>query len=276
MRVLVVRTAAGLCNRVWALLGGAAYAEATGRSYAFVWHPTHACGARFDTLWDSPYREIGSRTASVLARLAGTTPYSELTFDHPRRVLVVVAGKPLMPDHPQIRPPRDYFQSLQLVPQLEARVERAYEEGFAGRRRTVGVMIRANSSAHAVSRETSPPEWFYRRMDDIRADYPDVGFFLSTDSPEVSDEVHRRFADVAELPGKSEFNSATGVQDGVCDLYLLARTDYIIGAAGSSFSVTAGWLAGHGGFETPTHPPESDLHACLSRSRRSTGRLDRG
>ena len=137
-------------------------------------------------------------------------------------------------------------------------------------------MIRANSSAHAVSRETSPPEWFYRRMDDIRADYPDVGFFLSTDSPEVSDEVHHRFANVAELRGKSEFNSATGVQDGVCDLYLLARTDYIIGAAGSSFSITAGWLAGHGGFETPTDPPEADLHTRLSRSSRPTGRVNGG
>src|SRR5262249_42307842 len=129
----------------------------------------------------------------------------------------------------------------------------------------------ANTNAHAVARETSPPEWFYRRMQEIRADYPDVVFFLSTDSPEVSDEVHRRFANVTELRGKSAFNSPQGVQDGVCDLYLLARTAYIVGSAGSSFSLTASWLAEHRGFETPLDPPEVDVHTRLSMSTRADG-----
>ena len=100
-------------------------------------------------------------------------------------------------------------------------------------------------------------------MEGIRVEYPDVKFFLSTDSPEVSNEIHRRFAGVAELRGKSAFNSASGVQDGVCDLYLLARTRYLIGSAGSSFALTAGWLAGHGGYETPTDPPDIGLHARI-------------
>ena len=81
-------------------------------------------------------------------------------------------------------------------------------------------------------------------------------------------------AAVSEGSGRGK--PLVGSVDGVCDLYLLARTDYIIGAAGSSFSITAGWLAGHGGFETPTVPPESDLHTRLSRSQRPTGRVDRG
>jgi len=263
MRWLVVRTAAGLCNRMWALLGGAAYAEATGRRYLFVWQPSHACGAHFRTLWTSPYREMGSHSASVLARLVGTTPYADVTFDDPSRVLVVTAGKPLTPNHPQIRPLRDYLHTLRVVPQIEDRIERTYDEQLVGQHRTVGVMIRANPTAHSFARESSPPEWFYRRMEEIRTDYSDVKFFLSTDSPEVSDEIHRRFANVAELRGKSTFNSATGVQDGVCDLYLLARTSYIIGSAGSSFSLTAGWLAGHGGYETPTEPPNVDLQGRI-------------
>jgi hypothetical protein len=187
-----------------------------------------------------------------------------VSFDDPRRVLMVVAGKPLIPHDPRIRPFRSYLESLQVVPELQTRVERTYDEGLSGQRHTVGVMIRANTNAHAVARETSPPDWFYRRMREIRGEYPDVVFFLSTDSREVSDEVHRRFANVIELRGKSQFNSARGVQDGVCDLYLLARTGYIIGSAGSSFSLTAGWLAQHRGFETPIDPPEVDLHTRLS------------
>src|SRR3954453_19375759 len=118
MRVLVVRTAGGLCNRLWGLLGGATYAEATGRAFAFVWHPTHLCGARFDTLWTSPYRQVGSRTASVLGRLVGTTPHSDVTFDDPKRVLIVSAGQPLVPDDPRIRPLRDRLPALRLVPAL--------------------------------------------------------------------------------------------------------------------------------------------------------------
>ncbi len=53
------------------------------------------------------------------------------------------------------------------------------------------------------------------------------------------------------------------MQDAVCDLYLLARTDFIIGSAGSSFPITAAWLAGHGGFETPIEPSAVDLDERL-------------
>lgn len=263
MRVIVVRTAGGLCNRVWGLLGGVEYAEATGRSFAFVWHPTHLCGARFDTLWTAPYRQVGSRRASVLARMVGTTRFAAVTFDDPKRVLMVSAADQLVPTHPRIHPLRDRLATLRVVPALSERIARTYDEQLAGRRRTVGVMIRARADAHPTVRESSPPEWFYRRMHEIAAEYPDVGFFLSTDSPEVSEEVHRQFADVAELRNKSAFNSTAGVQDGVCDLYLLARTDFILGSAGSSFPITAAWLAGHGGFETPTEPSAVDLHVRL-------------
>jgi hypothetical protein len=263
MRVLIVRTAGGLCNRVWGLLGGAEYAAATERSFAFVWHPTHLCGARFDTLWTAPYREVGSRAASALARVVGTTRYAEVFVDDPKRVLMVSAADQLAVGDPRVRPLRERLATLRLVPALAERVARTHDEQLAGRPRTVGVMIRARADAHASVRASSPVEWFTRRMDEIRAEYPDVAFFLSTDSPEVSEQIHRRFADVAELRDKAPFNSATGVQDAVCDLYLLARTDFLLGSAGSSFPITAAWLAGHGGFETPLEASRIDLRDRL-------------
>jgi hypothetical protein len=55
---------------------------------------------------------------------------------------------------------------------------------------------------------------------------------------------------VTELTAKSEFNSAAGVQHAVCDLYLLASTNYILGSEQSSFSQMAGFLAPHEGYET--------------------------
>src|SRR5262245_56813174 len=147
MRLLVVRTAGGLCNRVWGLLGGAAYASATGRSFAFVWHPTHLCGARFDRLWSAPYRQIGSRSASALARLVGVTPHPQVPFDAPGRVRMVSAGQPLLPEDPRVRPVRELLPTLHVVPELADRIEQTYEDQLLGRA-VVGVMIRAHPDAY--------------------------------------------------------------------------------------------------------------------------------
>jgi len=49
----------------------------------------------------------------------------------------------------------------------------------------------------------------------------------------------------------------------VCDLYLLASTNYLLGSHYSSFSHTAADLAGHGGYETSRREPATDLRSCL-------------
>ena len=124
----------------------------------------------------------------------------------------------------------------------------------------VGLMIRANSLAHTDTKLTSPPGWFYARMAQFRSADPEVPFFLSTDSPEVSEYVHRTFGGVHELAAKGAYNSKAGLIDAAADLYLLAGTTYILGSHSSSFSETACYLSGHLGYETSQRTPAETWH----------------
>ena len=102
-------------------------------------------------------------------------------------------------------------------------------------------------------------------MRTLRRERSDLEFFLSTDSPEVSEAVHRRFDRVHELPDKGGHNSRAGVQDGLCDLYLLASTHYILGSHWSSFSETAAMLGGNDAYETARKVPAVSLREALAR-----------
>ncbi len=101
-------------------------------------------------------------------------------------------------------------------------------------------MIRGNRHSPKEALQHSPLQWYLKRMVSLRSQDPEVAFFLSTDSPDVSAMVHARFDGVIEQQPKSPYNSREGVADAVVDLYCLAGTTYILGAHYSSFSKTAG------------------------------------
>ncbi len=92
-------------------------------------------------------------------------------------------------------------------------------------------------------------------MAELRATDPRARFFLSTDSPSVSAELHALFPDVLELPKHSKYNSREAIQDAMADLYLLFGCTYILGSYWSSFSESARGLSGHGGYETSQDTP---------------------
>jgi hypothetical protein len=128
-------------------------------------------------------------------------------------------------------------------------------------------MVRAHPSAHAFTAQTKPVDYAIARIAAIRAVRPDAVFFLSSDSPEAS-AIVREHADVVELPEKGEFNSIRGVQDAVCDLYLLASCQWIVGSHLSSFSEIAGHLAPHRGYETAVQPAATPIESQLDQPRR--------
>lgn len=242
----------GLCNRLRALVTGAEWARMAGRDLEVVWATDRGFGASLADLFVHEFEVIPEFRSKVLARLnGGYQTIQTLRMTDPRRTLVVSAADPFLTDDgvqidqvPLVR---------QLVPSPSVVDRIGSVEPWSAP--AVGLMIRANGLAHSDTRLASPPEWFYGRMAQIRATDPDVHFFLSTDSPEVSDHVHREFGGVHELACKGAYNSRTGVIDSVADLYLLAGTTYILGSHWSSFSATAWYLSGHLGYETSRRTP---------------------
>lgn len=252
--VLVVKAKGGLCNRLRALSSGARWAEVHGHRFAYSWPVTPSFGAALGDLFVDPFWSIPARVAAVVGRITGGYGTAD-TVDPGRRLQVLHTGAVLAVEDPYAA-----LRRLQPADPLRERVDRTSATWDGP---MVGVMIRAHQLAHAETLGASPPDWFFDRMESIRRAHPDVRFFLSTDSREVSGEVHRRFPGVIELRKDARYNTRPALRDATCDLLLLARTTYILGSHFSSFSEVAAVLAGHGGYETAVAAPLESLSSRL-------------
>lgn len=246
-RTLVIRTHNGLGNRLRAVVTGVEWARLADREVRVAWPTGRRFGAALGDLFETDLPTVSDVRSRVVAALTrGARTIHTLRSDDPRPTLVVFASDPFVLDDGTQISEGPLLRRLVPTPAVVERM-RSID---AWNRPVVGVMIRAHPLAHPETRRASPPEWFYERMAQLRSTDPDVRFFLSTDSPEVSRQVHARFDGVYELADKGGFNTRRGLVDAVADLYLLAGTTYILGSHWSSFTGTAWHLAGHGGFES--------------------------
>ena len=103
----------------------------------------------------------------------------------------------------------------------------------------IGVHVRRTD--HAISHNNSSTSEFFQRIDKLPKDSK---IFLATDDPVEEEAFLERYGDrVLWYPKRSrDRDSIEGVQDGVVDLFLLSRTQRILGSYGSTFSRTAGFL----------------------------------
>lgn len=108
---------------------------------------------------------------------------------------------------------------------------------------TVGVHIRR--SDHRKSIQLSPTDRFIGILEKRIHQNSQFNFFLATDCPQTETSLLAKFGDRCHIRPK-EFTraTATGMQSAVVDLYLLAKTNEVIGSYGSSFSHTAADLGG--------------------------------
>lgn len=260
---LIVRVKGGLCNRMRALLTAAYLTGLSDYHLSYGWPTSAKFEAELQDLWDVPWTRLPHRVIDLAAKVSGGyTPLGDLEKAiGKRRIVLVRTGDPVVKG-PAVPAWYELARDLRPHPAIVERVHRMWSDGWKGRP-AVGVMIRANERSHTTTRAASPPQWFYARMAEIRAAHPDVLFFLSTETPEVSRAVHAQFQDVYELRGKAGYNTAQGVRDAVCDLYLLASTNFVVGSHYSSFSELAGHLGGPGRYETAASPASVPLEAML-------------
>jgi len=268
-RLLLLNARRGLGNRVRTVLSGLAYAEATGCRLRVVWAPNQQCGAGIDQLWEHPLTLESLPRARWLAKLSGGWE-EHLTDDDMdlarfRRPMLALQSSQAFSNPRGLAWP---LQLRQLTPIAEIRDRIAARwPALDTPAPLVGLMVRAHQSAHAHTTASQPVTYALQRLVAIQTVAPTAKVFLSCDSPAVSERI-RAEADVVELPGKGEFNSVRGVQDAVCDLYLLASCQWIVGSHLSSFSEIAGLVAGHGGYETALAPATASLAERLNAPRR--------
>ena len=269
-RLLLLNARRGLGNRVRSVLSALAYAEATGCGLRVVWVPNVQCGAELGDLWEHPVPLLPESRARYLAKLSGGWE-EHLTDDDidlggfRRPILALHSSQPFT--NPGGIPWFTPLARFRPVPELRHRIAETFG-AVDPQRPLVGVMLRAHASAHRETVASDPVGHALERLRQIRKVAPDAVVFLSSDSPEASALV-RADHPVVELSAKGSFNSRRGVQDAVCDLYLLASCQWIIGSHASSFSEIAGLIAGHGGYETSVDRATAVLEDRLTAPRRS-------
>ena len=107
--------------------------------------------------------------------------------------------------------------------------------------RTIGVHIRRTDNTASI--QQSPIELFYTAIDRELDAHPELSIYLATDSETVKQELKDRYGNRLFCAQKEADRSSTaGIQDGVADMYTLARTHKIFGSFQSSFSELASQL----------------------------------
>lgn len=245
-KLLVLRVGGGLCNRLRAILSALEWAEMERRRLLVAWPMNSTFNARLEDLVRTPPITIHPKFVSLAAKLVGGyRSEKSIKAETDKWLLVVSTGSVLKREGKFI----EYGPRLRSI-NPSAEVQRRIDSIAIPTGPTVGVMIRAAEHSHRYTLAASPPEWYFARMEQLRDEVPNVTFFLSTDNPQISREVHSRFPGTLEQPNEGPYNSRLSIIKAMADLYLLARTEFILGAHFSSFSETAALLSGHGGYET--------------------------
>ncbi|MCI0360699.1 MAG: hypothetical protein L0211_19655 [Planctomycetaceae bacterium] len=133
---------------------------------------------------------------------------------------------------------RDYFPKLS--PPLAAAVDRFASGHFAS---TVGMHIRRSDNRRSIAR--SPDELFRLRARAIVA--ADMRIFLATDNALTEQQMRGEFGDAIITYPKRDSRPVRwprrfdpiALEDDLIDLFLLARSQYVLGSSGSSFSSVA-------------------------------------
>lgn len=273
-KILALRIGKGLCNRLRVLLCAIAYSEFTDRRLLLYWPKEEWFGAALNDLWEHPYQEIGSLTNKVLVNLSGGyRHYSSLHSQLDNPIICLNTIYPFcVDDYPA--PFMSYLSRLKLIKPLQDRIDSFAAQEFAGNP-VVGVSIRYNR-AHPRTLKASPPQWFIERINEIHAQFPNVRFFLSTDCKEVSQLVRdSTSASICQLPRDYHSDVMSGIQEALCELYLLARTNYILGSYYSSFSETAGSILGELAYENSQSSPNVEAISSALSVPKQTSWLDR-
>lgn len=127
------------------------------------------------------------------------------------------------------------FQFFHPVPALQQRID---EVSRTFGNRCVGVHIRRTDNLSSINE--SPTKLFVDRMQMMIQSDKDTCFYLASDSSEEKSKMKAIFGEriLTSVTDLSR-NSVQGIQDALVELYVLSKTEMILGSVKSSYSETA-------------------------------------
>jgi hypothetical protein len=256
-RNLTVASSAGLCNRLRVLTSGLVLAEAAGRSFRMYWPSNIRCAAPFASLFANRWNV----TDGAEAALARMPPHDDWRYgrlpdllEDPTPHLTLEYNDWLLKPahfegHARLQPRVvERFSQLEPVAGLRKRVERFASEHF--RPLMIGVHLRRGDMLRFRPDVTANTRLALAQVEAFLAASPEAGVLLCTDdgaadpwTREVREEgVARAFEErfgsrlVRTQPRSLDRAEAAAIEDALVDLWLLRKTDMLVGSQGSTFS----------------------------------------
>lgn len=284
---LVLWSWAGLSNRLKVWTSGQVIGEATGREVTLWWPLVPECNCPFERLFepDARVRDVAASAVEGLPawRGWGVRPpdlLNDAAAAHPVVGYMDWLVRPAdFAGHDAWWPRvRERFAELRPAAPIRARVE-----AIAGdfRARMIGVHLRRGDFILARPDVVSNADAALAKVDAHLDAMPDAGIFLATDDGAVTgvsgdptegvrERLRRRYGArlVTTTPRSLDRGVPEAIEDALVDLWLLRKSDAIVGTYGSSFSELAAF-----GRDVPydvargVHPILSRLEAFARRTR---------
>jgi len=267
---LIVAPCEGLCNRMRAIGSARRLCRRLGARCSILWN------------WDEFTRFFAPLSDADVVRIGSLCESRRDSFrngDGVERVLDVrVPTVKLRTCHlfwGHDEPPLKLWQLRDYFPKLSAPLA-AVVDRFAAEhhlKRAVGLHIRRTDNHRAIAR--SPDELFLARARAIVA--AGMQIFLATDNSHTEEQLRGEFGDaVFTYPKRNTLPvrwprrfDPIALEDDLIDLFLLARTQYVLGSSGSSYSSVAIVMNGSPRSEklklVPGEATEDSIHQPLDR-----------
>lgn len=248
MTKLNIWALSGLGNRVRALLGAKELADRNNWDFSYTWDARSAgLTAELGDLWEHTFNRE-SPFAVTVRRLPRRRFDSRDLREWPtglenRRRIDLKTGGYITDRAGEHFDWGKQLRALTPAAEVARRIDLVSNEMGAGN--FVGVMIRAHSESHPKSIEFSPVSWYEQRMRELLELHPHMRFYISCDVPEVADELVSKFPMAMTQHNKGAYNTTSGTQAAVADLYMLASASGLLRPFYSSFTTMASALSNH-------------------------------
>jgi hypothetical protein len=246
MTQLNVWCLSGLGNRMRSLLGAKDLSDRHGWNFSYTWDDRSAgLSAELDELWQNEFERTSRATATLWslpsrAYLSGDQRTWPAGAEGRRRINLKTGDYIVDRDGARLDWGKQ-LRALRPAAPVTRRIEQVGSE--LGQGEFVGVMIRAHEASHPKTKELSPVSWYETRMQALLELRPDLRFYISCDVPTVADALVARFPMAVTQRDKGGYNTTTGTQAAVADIYLLAASAGILRPYWSSFTTMSSELA---------------------------------
>ena len=251
----------GIANRMRTIASAYQLCADANVDLRIIWFRDRALNAPFNKIFNFAYDNIFVKEATMIDHLVNDRPRLKnlffprigqfLTFDSTIYEKEIEQLRQMNFDFGEwVKDKRCYMASYNEFGQLDDEIYRKlfipveivrqkvekYVSMFSTN--TIGIHIRRTDNVRAI--QMSPVELFMEKAEEEFSNNNNTKIFLATDDEYVKKTFKSRFADkIITSMNLADRNSIIGIQDGLAELYTLARTSKIYGSAWSSFSEIA-------------------------------------